>query len=472
VGVLLLACAAAVGAGAQTFTTLINFSGTDGSAPFAALVQGTDGNLYGTTENGGASGQGTVFRLTPTTLTTIYSFCAQSGCADGSQPQAALVLGSDGNFYGTTMFGGAISSFCVSGCGTVFKITPAGLLTTLYSFCVVSSCRDGSDPVAGLVQGTDGNFYGTTPTGGTYSQGTVFKITPGGTLTTLYRFCSTPPCTDGSAPLTALIQATNGVFYGTTSAGGLTNNGDVFAITSTGALTVIHSFDVSDGQDPASPLLQAVNGSLYGMTEDGGTSSPPCDFDCGTIFELSPPKSFKNLVNFDGPNGSDPVYSGLIQGSDGNLYGTTWGGGASSEGTIFKMTLGGELTTVYSFCPPADCGDGVGFNSIMQSTNGILYGTTVSGGTSNDGTLFSLDAGLRRFVQAVPTTGTAGSTVMILGNELTGATGVTFNGSAAKFKVVSSTEILATVPSGATTGRITVTGPAGSLSTVFPFQLR
>ena len=211
---------------------------TDGEAPFrgAGLVQATDGNFYGTTPTAGANASGgTVYKITPSgRLTTLYSFCSQSGCTDGAYPNGRLVQATDGNFYGITNGGGAVSS------GTVFKITPSGALTTLYSFCaqlVNGVCADGSAPEAGLVQASDGDFYGTTSEGGANFYGTAFKITPGGALTTLYSFCAQSGCTDGSGPDAGLVQATDGNFYGTTPGGGANNLGTVFKITPGGALT-------------------------------------------------------------------------------------------------------------------------------------------------------------------------------------------------------------------------------------------
>ena len=179
--------ATAIALPAQTFTTRVSFDASSGAIPTAPLVQGLDGKLYGTTNSGGANGLGTVFHITPGgTLTTLYSFCPQTSCPDGTNPFAGLVLGTTGNFYGTTANGGANGHG-----GTVFKITPAGALTTLHSFCTQTSCTDGDIPyAAGLVQATDGNFYGTTEYGGANGGGAVFKITPGGTLATLYSFCA------------------------------------------------------------------------------------------------------------------------------------------------------------------------------------------------------------------------------------------------------------------------------------------
>lgn len=221
--ILMLCLASAVSSPAQTLTTLHTFTGADGSDPLATLIQASDGNLYGTTDTGGANFYGTVFKISLSgTLTTLYNFCSQSGCADGGYPHAGLIQATDGNFYGEAGAGGT------RGDGTVFKITPSGTLTTLHSF----SGPDGALPDGGLLQASDGNFYGTTAAGGTntclfgYSCGTVFKITPSGTLTTLHTFDGS----DGSSPWAGLVRASDGNFYGTTYVGGANNDGTVFRL--------------------------------------------------------------------------------------------------------------------------------------------------------------------------------------------------------------------------------------------------
>jgi uncharacterized repeat protein (TIGR03803 family) len=246
----------------------------------AALVQGSDGNFYGTTELGGSGTFGTVFKMTPSgMLTTLYNF---SGGADGRYPCAGLVQGGDGNFYGTTFLGGTYSAYCGDpGCGTAFTITPGGALTTLCSFCAQPGCADGSRPSAGLVQASDGNFYGTTYRGGARLGGTVFKLTPAGSLTTLYSFCAQGGCADGEEPVAGLVQARGGNFYGTTTYGGAyTSYGTVFKMTPQGGLTTLHSFDGNDGSEPRGGLVQAPDGFFYGTTEAGGAHGD------GTVFSL------------------------------------------------------------------------------------------------------------------------------------------------------------------------------------------
>ncbi len=277
------------------------------AVPRGTLVQGSDGNFYGTTWQGGvnsacfdgnARGCGTVFKITPDGIfTTLYSFCAQSLCTDGANPVAGLVQGSDGNFYGTTYLGGSSTTCAGGGCGTVFKITPAGGLTTLHSFCIQSGCPDGMYINAGLVLSSDGNFYGTASEGGTGTGGTVFKISPNGRFTTLYSFCSQVGCADGGLPLSALVQGHDDRLYGTTSAGGTKAAGTIFAIRSNRQLTTLYTFCSRgvypyclDGIAPVAALVQGSNGKFYGTTK-GRTVKSCIHNDCGTIFTLDTPTS-------------------------------------------------------------------------------------------------------------------------------------------------------------------------------------
>jgi uncharacterized repeat protein (TIGR03803 family) len=387
--VLVLATGAATQA--QTFTTLHSFDNTDGAVP-DALVQATDENFYGTTGVGGANNAGTVFKITPSgTLTTLHSFCSLSGCADGANP-FGLVQATDGNFYGTTV---GANSLCLGGCGTVFKITSSGTLTTLHSF----DQADGGGPNA-LVQATDGNFYGTTNNGGANFFGTVFKITPSGTLTTLYSFCQGgvgTNCPDGGFPtFAALVQATDGNFYGTTDVGGahgLASGGTVFKITPSGTLTTLYSFcsliGCADGSVPYAGLVQATDGNFYGTTEGGGANN------AGTVFKITPSGMLTTLYSFCSQSGctdgANPFRAGLVQATDGNLYGTTFlGGGANNAGSVFKISPSGTLTTLYTFCLQSGCADGANPFGLVQATDGNFYGTTANGGASGFGTVFKL----------------------------------------------------------------------------------
>lgn len=332
------------------------FTTAGGSIPVG--LAGENGTLYGTTFSGGGSENvGTIFEISGGQLKTLYSFCSQSHCTDGSLPEAGVVRARNGTLYGTTSQGGA--SECSGGiiCGTVFSLAPNGQFTTLYNFCSVANCADGASPQAALVQGRDGNFYGTTYFGGSTAIcgssgcGTIFKITPGGQLTTLYQFCSKQSCNDGAAPAAALIEASDGDFYGTTLFGGVTSSpycsagcGTVFKITPDGVLTTLHRFcgqsGCPDGRNPASGLLQANDGNFYGGTELGGLDSNGD----GTLFRLSPSGLFKTVWVFcsltNCEDGAAPT-AALIQAPDGTFYGTTSGnGGAEGFGTVFQLDLG------------------------------------------------------------------------------------------------------------------------------------
>jgi uncharacterized repeat protein (TIGR03803 family) len=483
--VLFVFCAAApIAASAQTLTTIADFTFSEGMDPDAPLVQGINGNLYGTTAAGGSStrcrldgqpyGCGTLFEITPAgTLTTVHRF----DNADGDTP-GGLVQAANGSFYGTTFYGGA------NGGGTVFNVSSTGKLTTLYSFCSQTNCIDGKYPTSQLVLGINGNFYGATYGGGANGGGTIFQVTPGGNLITLYSFCSQTNCNDGSGP-GGLMLATSGAFYGVTSTGGANLGGTIFEITPAGKLSTLYSFcsqsNCTDGYGP-STVVQVASGVFYGITNQGGANClDGLPSGCGTVFEITPKGVLKTLYSFcsqtNCSDGSNP--NGLIQATDGNLYGTTSTGGLSGNwGTIFEITAAGTLTTLHQFCSQTNCEDGAGPQSgLMQATDGSFYGTTGEGGSdcigaAGCGSVFSLSMGLSPFVEALPNFGKAGGGVGILGSDLTGAISVSFNGTpATDFTVISATVIKATVPLGATTGTIDVTTPTGTLSSNVPFRI-
>jgi uncharacterized repeat protein (TIGR03803 family) len=510
--------ASAVASPAQTFTTLFRFDGTHGQDAVGSLVQGTDGNFYGTTANGGASskycpfdGCGTVFKITPAgKLTVVYSFCRKANCADGDLPNGALLQGTNGSFYGAAAFGGT-SSYCKQvfqsgyGCGTIFEITPTGERRTLYNFCSQKKCADGALPNGSLVLGRNGNLYGTAQSAGKYCVsenydangcGTVFEITPAGKLTTLYSFCahmrSNGACPDGNSPLSGLVLATNGNFYGTTYVGGIcyggSSCGTVFEITPAGKLTTLHTFckqgGCADGLWPYAGLIQATNGKFYGTASNGGGAfNNP-----GTIFEITAAGKLTVLYRFctqaNCKDGANP-FAGLVQGTDGNFFGVATFGGTSGDctyqygcGTIFKVNPAGDLTTLYNFCSQSNCRDGwIPNQTLLQGTDGSFYGTTHQGGLATCrsgvgcGTIFRLSVGLAPFVQANPGFGQAGAVVDILGNNLIGTTKATFNGTPATFTVVSSTELKTIVPTGATTGKIKVTTPERILVSNVAFRV-
>lgn len=476
---LLLGAATIVHLPAQTFTNLLVFAGANGANPAGSLVQGLDGNFYGTTEYGGSSvncnldvfdpeGCGTVFRVTPEgVLTVLHSFES----TDGAYPLAGLLLATDGSFYGTTSVGGNTAAPCnvgvgVLGCGTVFRITPAGEFTTVYNFDVTH----GANPRGALVEGPSGTFYGTTLAGGTSTNcveislfpgcGAIFKIAPGASLTTLRSFNGL----NGAGLVAGLIQARNGDLYGPTEQGGSTDYGTLYQVSLTGALTTIHTFDLTDG-DYANVLMQATGGTLYGTAAEGGA------FGWGNVFEITPAGAFRTLYDFAVTDGETPQ-GGLIEGSDHNFYGTTSGGGASQDcltlpcyGTVFQITAAGALTTLHSFdftygaYPVA---------AVVQGTDGSFYGTTL-GNSFYAGTIFRLSTGLGPFVRALPAAGKVASTVKILGTNLAGVTAVTFEGTPAAFVLVSPTEIATAVPAGARSGTIQVATAGGKLSSIAPF---
>ncbi len=482
--VLLLFCAGMmIAACAQSFTSLAAFDGSNGAFPQdAPLVQGFDGNLYGTTSVGGRQtttcpGCGTVFKITPAgDLTTLYEFCSESNCVDGIGPETGLVQASNGNLYGTTYAGG--SNCGEGGCGTVFTITPEGELTTLHSFCAQTNCPDGLAPIS-VVQAINGNFYGATNGGGSNGVGTVFEITPEGVLTTLYSFCTQSNCADGEYPVGGLIQAANGNFYGVTSEGGANKGGTIFELTTAGKLTTLHTFcsqaGCVDGGFPQAGLIQAANGNFYGTTSYGGAYGY-----YGTVYEITPTGTLTTLYSFchqfNCPDGALPE-AALVQGTDGNFYGTTYEGGTNCLpqgcGTLFEITQASEFTTLYNFCSQSDCADGLESRSaLVQATGGSFYGNTGAGGNNNSyGTVFTESLGLRPFVAPLFAFGKVGAAVTILGNNLTGTTAVNFNGTPAKFMVVSTSEMKTAVPSGATTGTIVVTTPSGTLQSNKVFRV-
>lgn len=462
-GVLFAFCAAmAVAATAQTFNTLISFDGTNGANPMPAgsLIRGTDGYLYGTAKFGGKNNGGTIFKISPDgELTTLYSFCSKVGCSDGQNPNPGLVLGSGGSLYGTTYAGGTSRST-----GVVFKLSPQGHETTLHVFA--GQPEDGSNPSAALIFGPEGDLYGTTYGGGEYGDGTIFKITTAGAITTIFNFDST----DGSLPGAALVLASDGKFYGTTQLGGSFGNGTVFQLSRAGKLVVVHNFAEINGSQPVAPLIQATDGNLYGTTQAGGIGTS-CRQGCGTVFKVTPQRVLTKLHDFDSSDGASPD-AALIQATDGNFYGAAGSGGLHSCprgcGTIFEISASGQFSVLKEFA--IDDGEYPG-GGMLQFTNGLLYGPTFNGGANNLGTLYSLDMRLGPFVAFVNGFGNAGQIVEILGQGFTGTTAVMLNGTPASFTVVSDTFIKATVPAGATTGYVAVTTPGGTLTSNVPFHV-
>lgn len=478
---------------AQTFKTLVEFDGSNGGNPaYVSLVQGTDGNYYGTAAYGGNSGCnphssdgcGIVFRITRTgEMQTIYTFCVQSGCPDGGVPFASLTLGLDGNFYGTTTFGGTSCRQLQDFCGTVFKITPDGQLTTLHTFCTTNGCPDGAVSYASLFLADDGNFYGTTSQGGVRNTGTAFKITSTGALTTLTSFNTG----EGSQPSNPVVQGPDGNFYGTTVSGGNNSNscyggcGSAYKMTASGAVTFLYEFCIDqdlcpDGAVPAGGLTVGNDGNLY------GTTSIPT----GTVFKLTPQGQLTTIYTFPCPatgcpNGLQPGGQ-LTIATDGNFYGAAQQGGSGTCvnvlgcGVIYKLTPTGTQTLVHDFQGT----DGSSpLNGATQTTSGYFLGTAFEGAIDGPcfdpqlgcGTVFAYSLGLGPSVNFVNNPGRVGQTVGILGQGLTGTTAVSFRGISASFSVVSDTYMAAIVPAGATTGYVNVSTPQRTLRSNRPYMV-
>jgi len=366
-----------------TVTNLFSF-GTSPNAwgPVDTLTQTTN-IFYSTTPGGGPTGDGSIF-----TITTNGSFNAlvYFSRTNGSIPKGGLVQGLDGNFYGTT-FGGGTPDINGDLLGTVFRATPSGVITSLVSF----GGTNGWGPMGRLLQGTDGFLYGTTRSGGpaynpntlpfNYGNGTVFRISTNGTLTTLASFDGT----NGAYPLGVLYEVTNGIFYGTCSSGGISNMGTIFQISTNGTLNTLASFNGTNGSAPQAGLIKGRDGFFYGTTLNGGQSGN------GTIFRMDNGDAITTLYSFTGlqNDGSNP-YDVLTQGADGNLYGTTCNGGAYNLGVVFQATTTGNLTTLYSFhydfALPRDGGQPYG--GLIQSGDGYFYGTAKGGGAYGGGTFF------------------------------------------------------------------------------------
>jgi uncharacterized repeat protein (TIGR03803 family) len=358
--------------GPATMSQLYSFEGVpDGARPqYSSLIQGKDGNFYGTTPSGGAHDAGTVFRLTPAgEATVLWSFGAGT---DGNNPYSTLLEARDGNLYGTTTGGGAFSQ------GTVFRITPSGEETVFWS------CREGwtgTSPVGGLLEGSDGNLYGVTSSGGNFNTGTIFRLTPSGYQTGFLLF-STKNGGSFGTDTGGLMQDTDGNLYALAALGGGYGAGAVVKLTvrPDGPLVTYTPFGtpVANGAQPVGNTILASDGNFYGVTLGGGTAG------LGTVFRLTPSGALTTLYSFQGSasDGSHPSAS-LIQANDGYLYGVTSEGGAAGVGALFRVSLAGEEAVVHSFSDTPAGG-------LMQGSDGGLYGMTSRGGISGNGTVFQL----------------------------------------------------------------------------------
>ena len=366
--------------GIVTVLRHLNYA-TDGANPYGELIKGADGNFYGLTNVGGTSGYGTIFKITPAGTFTVIKHLVS---ANGSNPRGHLVIGADGNFYGATYAGGA------NGYGTIFKMTPAGILTVLHS---LSSAADGANCYGSLVKGSDNNFYGTTNGGGTTGQGTIFKITPAGVYTVLRQMNQ---ATDGGHSQSDLIQATDGNFYGMAYSGGPNFSGTIFKITPTGTFTLLRSLVSANGINPYGSLLQGTDGNFYGTTSSSGANSG------GTIFKITPAGTLTVLhALLPTTEGGNPRGS-LVRGNDGNYYGLTNTGGTNFFGSLFKITSTGVFTVLTGF-NGAIIGDAPN-ESLIQATDFAFYGTTLNGGTNNQGTIFKICGGVYSVLHSFKTT--------------------------------------------------------------------
>jgi len=444
VAMLVLYAALTAALPAQTFTTLASFYSVNGT-PTSTLVEGPDLNFYGTTANLVFTDViGAVFKATPDGMVRgIYDFPWNGG----TEPFGGLVLGTDENLYGTTcpdLYTPAPSQ------GTIFVLTPDGVLRTLHEF----NGADGNCPRAALVQGTDGDFYGTTQNGGAYDQGTFFKVSSFGVFTLLYSFDAT-----NGGPFAPLIQGTDGNFYGT---GGIPGPGVLFKLTPDGRASTLVAFTSADGGWSLGALVQGTDGNFYGTGAYGGM--PGCFAGlCGTIYRVTPGGVLTTLHTFSGAEGCAPDW--IAQANDGNFYGTAFGTICANQGSIFKITPDGDFTTLYSSALE------FGPIGMVQGTDGSFYGTTHNGGSHMVGSLFRFSTGLAPFVKLLPFAAHVGDAIEIFGNNIGSATAVTFNGVETAFNINTASQLTALVPAGVTEGFVQVSTPGGTLKSNVPFHL-
>lgn len=379
---------------AGALTVIANFNGANGATPLAGLVIGVDGAFYGTTSAGGTGDFGTVFKVTAGgVLTTLIHFTGTAGVAKGAVPGGELYLAGDGNFYGTTQAGGA------SDYGTIFKMTPAGVLTTLREFTGINGTTKGAQPrgkYAADLAGT--TLFGICASGGADDVGTIYKITTGGAFTSLKEFTGTSGNTKGEAPAGGLIRAVDGNYYGVTEAGGADDHGVIFKITSGGSYTLLASGSIASGGAYAGALLQGPDGSFYGTSANGGTN------DLGVIFQLTTGGAYTVLAEFSGANGSTPR-AALVQGIGGILYGTCSAGAAGERGAIFSVTTAGAYTRLAQFTNTEGWSPAGG---LTVYADGALLATFSQGGEGGWGTVSKI-TGAGSIAPIASFTGTGGT---------------------------------------------------------------
>jgi len=365
-------------AGAES--VVYSFGGTDGRAPSAGLIVDVAGNLYGTTYYGGANDTGTVYKITPTGAEIVLHSFAPPGSADGMNPYAGLTMDGAGNLYGTTWIGG------VNDTGAVFKIASSGNESILYSFGAAAT-GDGSEPASGLIMDSAGNLYGTTYLGGAIGNGTVFRITPAGNETILHSFGQFGSG-DGINPYASVVLDSAGDLYGTTFMGGANGTGAIFKIAPSGDESIFYSFgpsSSSDGNNPYAGLTIDSAGNFYGTTNNGGTNNT------GALFKIVPSGAESVVHSFGTGSDGQRLHGALIMDSAGNLYGTTYGGGSNGTGTVFKITPSGTYSVLYSFGPSSGSDGNNPYPGLTIDSVGNLYGTTYNGGANHDGAVFKID---------------------------------------------------------------------------------
>lgn len=372
---------------AQTLTPLYEFQGgSDGASP-NAVIRDAAGNLYGTTIAGGQTIFGTVFKLSPSgTKTILYNF---QGGSDGTEPHGKLLMDSKGNLYGTTEYGGNLDVQCffMPGCGVVFRVTPTGQETVLYSF---NGEPDGGQPLAGLTVGPGDSLYGTTAGGGmgfcnyeTSGCGVVFKIDSALKETVLHSFSGNA---DGGVPEAPLTEDSSGNLYGSTTGVGASNDGTVYKLNGSD-LTVLLTFDGINGSQPYGALALDSKGNVYGTTYSGGNLNY-CNSSsgCGVVFMLFPDGREPIYPLIGGSGGGLPL-AGLVRDNKGNLYGTTAIGGADNCGVLFQITPNGVEIVLHSFTGGTDgCSPDT---DLTLDAEGNLYGSAF-GGTYGYGMIFKL----------------------------------------------------------------------------------
>jgi len=465
VQVLQIALVGVVLAQAQSFKVLYKFGTESGdpALPSGNIVQGRDGALYTTSYSGGLQNSGTVFKITQSgKMRVLHHFCSLQNCADGSGPVGGLMLRPDGHFLGTTQTGGRYGS------GTIFDITQTGEIHVLYDF---SGGTDGAYPTAPPVLGPDGAFYGTTWEGGGVSScGSIYKIRNSGAVYGGFQKLHEFDYWDGCNSTSSLTLGADGNFYGTTNSGGSAGYGVAFEFTPSGKITLLHEFQgVGDGYNPDGALVQGKDGNFYGTTRGVGTPYG------GTVFRIrSDDDQLEVLHDLGAPADGAWLIGTVMQGSDGSFYGAAEQGGdmncadGQGCGTLFQVTSDGRYTVLHNFDNTSgDWADTTPF----QHTSGRLYGDTYWGGdteglcdNSGCGVFYSMDLALPSFVSVVPARAVPGGKVQILGQGFTPSTMVSFNGIPAVTTIVTGSYLWAVVPDGATSGLVTVTTSAGALT--------